>query len=105
MKGAQSDFSVVGVSSETAMTSFVRGKASITSGTVFTQGSDAYECIITQEPAAFNDISVGDTVTFTNPNNEEETYDFKVTGIFSVKRTGKAKAACRNACRLCCVMV
>lgn len=83
MKGAQSDFSVVGVSSETAMTSFVSGEASITSGTVFTQDSDAYECIITQELAAFNDISVGDTVTFTNPNSEEEAYDFKVTGIFS----------------------
>lgn len=82
MRGAQSDFSVVGVSGEDAMTSFISGEASVISGTLFSLTED-YECVISEELAAYNDISVGDNVKFTNPNNDEETYKFKVTGIYS----------------------
>jgi len=80
---AQSDFSVIGYSSENAMTSFVEGTAAVTDGTVFTENGTAAECIISEELAAFNNISVGDSVILTNPNLESETYTLKVTGFYS----------------------
>ena len=82
IKGIQSDFSIEGVSSEKAMTAFDSG-ASMSSGTVFDEGTEAYECIITEELAIYNDVSVGSVITLTNPNNEEETYNLSVVGIFS----------------------
>ena len=39
MMGAQSDFTVVGYSSESAMTSFINGTATIVDGAVFTEGT------------------------------------------------------------------
>ena len=83
MMGMNADFSVIGYSSDNAMTSFVDGTATISEGSVFEEGTSNLECIITSELATYNDISVGDTVTFTNPNNEEETYDFTVVGIYT----------------------
>ena len=83
MMGADSDFSIEGVSSDSALTSFVKGTASITDGVVFDEGTTELECIISEELAIFNSASVGDTITLTNPNNEEETYSLKITGIYS----------------------
>lgn len=82
--GVQSDFSIVGYSSEEAMTSFKEGTASVSDGgRVFTEGTDQYECIITQELATYNSISVGDSIVVTNPNNEEETYTLSVVGFYT----------------------
>ena len=82
--GAQGDFSVVGYSSEQAMTDFgTDGTASITDGTMFEEGTSRYDCVISAELAEFNDLSVGDTLTVVNPNNEEETYELSVTGIYT----------------------
>lgn len=81
--GSNSDFSVVGYSNETAMTSFINGNASIVEGAMFDIGTDDGACIITQELAAFNDLSVGDTITVSNPNNEEELYNLTVAGIYT----------------------
>ncbi len=77
------DFSIVGYSSDAAMTSFINGTACITDGTVFTEGTSAYECIISEELATYNDISVGSVITLTNPENEAESYDLTVVGIYS----------------------
>ncbi len=82
MFGAQSDFSVVGYSGESAMTAFVNGTASIVDGAVFTEGTSETQCIISQELATYNNIAVGDTITLENPNNEEEIYTFSVVGIY-----------------------
>ena len=81
--GAQSDFQIIGYSDENAMTSFTDGTATITSGEVFTEGTVDYECIISEELAAYNSLSVGDSINIANPNNEEEIYSLSVTGIFS----------------------
>lgn len=81
--GAQSDFSVTGYSSDSAMTEFTSGVASIEDGTMFDEGTEEMNCVISQELATYNDISVGDTITFANPNNEDETYELKVVGIYS----------------------
>ena len=80
---AQSDFSIVGYSGEDAMTSFVNGTATVTEGEVFTEQGKDNQCIISEELATYNDIAVGDTVTLTNPNDEEQTYTLTVTGLYS----------------------
>lgn len=81
--GAQSDFTVIGYSNENAMTAFKEGTATITSGSVFTEGTEESECIISEELATYNTISVGDTINILNPNNEEEIYTLTVKGIYS----------------------
>lgn len=88
MMGSMSDFSVVGYSSYNAMTSFLAdGTATMVEGDMFEEGSSAYECIITEELAIYNNISLEDdtvdTILLTNPNNEEESYEFTVVGIYS----------------------
>lgn len=84
MFGSQSDFSIVGFSGDNAMTAFASdGTASVTSGQVFDEATEEYQCIITEELATFNDTKVGDSIEFTNPNNEEEVYAFTVVGIYT----------------------
>lgn len=77
------DFSIVGYSSDSAMTSFIDGTASIVNGAVFEEGTSSYDCIISEELATYNSTSVGDVITLSNPNSEDETYDLTVVGIYS----------------------
>ncbi|WP_455538519.1 ABC transporter permease [Terrisporobacter sp.] len=77
----QGDFSITGYSSFDAMSDFINGSYSITDGEIsddFTSNT----CAINAELATLNDISVGDTLTLVNPNNEDDTYKLKVSGIF-----------------------
>ncbi len=83
MFGSSGDFSLVGYSSDEAMTSFINGTATMVSGAVFVEGTESFDCIISEELATYNSLSVGDTVTLTNPQNEEETYILTVVGIYS----------------------
>ncbi|MBQ7132980.1 MAG: ABC transporter permease [Ruminococcus sp.] len=76
------DFTVVGYSSDSAMTDFVSGVASIVEGAVFEEGTNETQCIISQELATFNELSVGDEITVSNPNNEDETYIFSIVGVY-----------------------
>lgn len=80
--GTQGDFTVIGYSSDAAMTDFINGTSTITEGTVFDEGTEKLECIISSELATYNSIEVGDTVIITNPNDEDETYELTVVGIF-----------------------
>ncbi len=81
--GTQGDFTLVGYSSDEAMTDFLNGTCTITDGTVFEEGTAEYQCIITDELATYNGISVGDYITVANPNNEDETYELEVVGIYN----------------------
>lgn len=75
------DFKIVGYSSYDAMTDFISGKYKITNGQV-SEDFEANNCVINEELAILNNISVGDALTFVDPNNEENTYQLTVTGIF-----------------------
>ncbi|MGN1114699.1 MAG: ABC transporter permease [Oscillospiraceae bacterium] len=79
------DFSVTGYSSYDAMVSMFGsdGTYSIKDGEMFDESSDSYECIISDELAMYNDISVGDSITLVNPENTEESFAFKVKGIYT----------------------
>lgn len=81
--GSSSDFTLVGYSGENAMTAFLDGTAQVTQGAVFTAGTAANECIVSEELATFNGLAVGDTVAIANPNNEDETYTLTVTGFYT----------------------
>ncbi len=83
MMMSSGDFSITGYSSDSAMISFIDGTMTMTDGAVFTEGTASYDCIISEELATYNDLSVGSVITLTNPQNEEETYDLTVVGIYS----------------------
>ncbi len=81
--GSNSDFTVVGYSGESAMASFISGTATVNQGFVFDTDKANYECLITEELATFNSISVGDSIQISNPNNDEECYTLQIVGIYS----------------------
>lgn len=76
------DFTLVGYSDYDAMNDFTSGVKSVEEGSLFSIDADN-ECIISDELAVYNSIEVGDTITLTNPNNEEETFTLSVTGIYT----------------------
>lgn len=77
------DFTVIGYSGDNAMTDFQNGTASISSGVVFDEATEELNCIISEELATFNTISVNDKITISNPQNEEEVYELTVVGIYT----------------------
>ena len=81
--GQQGDFTLVGYSSDEAMVEFLDGTCKIVDGNVFEEGTEKYQCIITDELATYNDISVGDVIKIANPNDEEEIYELEVVGTYN----------------------
>ena len=81
--GEQGDFTLVGYSSDEAMVEFLDGTCKIVDGNVFEEGTEKYQCIITDELATYNDISVGDVIKIANPNDDEEIYELEVVGTYN----------------------
>lgn len=81
--GASGDFSIIGYSSDSSMTAFVSGNASIVDGSIFEEGTSELVCVISEELAMYNSLSVGDTIIITNPNLDTETYTLTVSGIYT----------------------
>lgn len=82
------DFTIMGYSSDSSMTDFINGTASILEGgTMFEEGTTEYTCVISEELSIYNGLSVGDTVVITNPSLETETYTLTITGIYSSSAT------------------
>lgn len=77
------DFSIIGYSSDSAMTAFINGNASIVDGSMFEQGTSELICVISEELAMYNELAVGDTIIITNPSLETETYTLTVSGIYT----------------------
>lgn len=78
---ATSDFTLVGYSSISAMSEFVDGKYTITSGEV-SNDMKSKSCVINSELAALNSIEVGDEITFVDPDDEDNEITLTVFGIF-----------------------
>lgn len=76
------DFELDGYSSYDAMINFVNGTYVITDGEMITDFK-GYECVISSELAALNEIIVGSKIKFKNPNNADKNYEFTVTGIYT----------------------
>ncbi len=78
----QGDFSLVGISSASALSDFQDGTAEIVDGQ-FLDVDDTNTVMISEDLATYNSLEVGSTITLQNPNNESETYEVKVVGIYS----------------------
>ena len=82
-RGQSGDFTVIGFSGRDAMTEFTSGNASLTDDSVmFDEETSELVCIISEELAAYNELSLGSTIVITNPNSETETYALEVVGIY-----------------------
>ena len=81
------DFTVIGYSSDSSMTAFISGNASVTEGTMFEEGTSDYICVISEELAIYNNLAVGDTIVITNPSLETEVYTLMVSGIYTSNST------------------
>lgn len=82
------DFTIVGYSSDSAMTAFVSGIASILEGgSMFEEGTEEYVCVISEELAIYNSLSAGDTITLVNPSLASETYTLTISGIYTSSQT------------------
>ncbi|MBP3369840.1 MAG: ABC transporter permease, partial [Clostridia bacterium] len=77
------DFSVIGYSSDSSMTAFINGNASIVDGSMFEEGTSELVCVISEELAMYNSLSVGDTISITNPSLDSETYTLTISGIYT----------------------
>lgn len=82
-RGNSGDFTVIGFSSDSAMTDFVSGISAITAGEVFAEGTSDLTCIISEELALYNGLEVGQTILLTNPLLDTESYELTISGIYS----------------------
>ncbi len=85
--GQQGDFTIIGYSSENAMTTFINGTNTISDGEIFTFDKADNTCIISDTLANYNQLKVGDTITLTNPNLDTETYQLNIKGIYQASST------------------
>ena len=81
----QGDFTITGYSSYDAMLSMFGedGSYKVSDGEMFDETSEAYECVISNELATYNNLKVGDTIKLSNPQYEKETYKLKIVGIYT----------------------
>lgn len=91
--GVQGDFTLTGYSSDAAMTDFVDGSESISDGAIFEENDTSNQCIISEELATYNSLSVGDAITITNPNKDDETYTLTISGIYQSKQTENSEGS------------
>jgi putative ABC transport system permease protein len=80
---SQGDFRVIGYSSTSGMANFIDGTDKITSGSMFSDSDTTNVGVITDELAKANSLSVGSKITFTNPNDSTQAYEFTVVGIYT----------------------
>ena len=85
--GTQGNFSLTAYSDESAMTNFQENSSSITDGSMIDLTAADNTCLISDELASLNNLSVGNTITITNPNNDGETYTLTITGIYNNSNT------------------
>ena len=74
-----SSFEIKGYSSYDAMNEFISGSYKITDGEIFTDFT-SNNCLINRELATINNLNVGDTITFTDDNNN--TYQLVISAIY-----------------------
>ena len=77
------DFSLVGFSSDAAVSNAANGSFTMVSGKVFGYGSDSDgQVIIPQALAKFNGLKVGSTITVEDLSGSDTTYKLTVVGIY-----------------------
>lgn len=90
--GVQGDCTIAGYSSDEAMIEFLKGTSSITDGEMFEEGTEEYDCVISDELATYNELQVGDKISVVNPNKEGESYELSIVGIYHNEQSGQAQS-------------
>lgn len=87
------DFTLTGFSSDTAIANASNGTFTMSRGEVFGyDSSDDGKVIISKTLADFNDLSVGDTITVTNPSDTSLTYELTICGIYENSTSSNTNA-------------
>lgn len=73
----QGAFTLVGYSSEDAMSEFKEGTCKITKGENFKIGTNDKTCIISEELATYNSLKVGSTIQMVNPQDSSQKISLK----------------------------
>lgn len=81
-KPDQGDFTLVGYSSDDAMTDFISGTSKITDGEMFSEESSKKTCVISDELATYNSLEVGDKIQLANPEDTSQKTTLTVVGIY-----------------------
>ena len=80
-KAGDGPFTLIGYNSYEDMKEFISGEYTITSGEV-SSDFESNNCVISEELASMNSLSVGDTITIVDPNKDSNTYKIIISGIF-----------------------
>jgi len=78
----QGDFQLIGYVSDKAMGDFQDGVSEITSGTMFEENTSDYVCVISEELATYNSLSVGDQITLVNFQNDAQKFVLTIVGLY-----------------------
>lgn len=76
-----SSITVTGYENDEAMTDFTDGTSTITERNMFDEQTEENQCIIPEDLATYNGVSVGDTITL--KVDDSTTVNFVVTGFYS----------------------
>ncbi len=80
-KAQNGAFQLIGYNSYEDMKDFINGSYQITDGEVSDDFASA-SCVISEELATLNELSVGDKITLVDVDNDKNTYEFTITGIY-----------------------
>ncbi len=80
-KAGDGVFTLIGYNSYDDMKEFISGEYTITSGEVSSDFNGA-DCVISEELAQMNNLSVGSKITIIDPKTTTNTYELTITGIF-----------------------
>lgn len=80
-RGSSGDFRITAYSNVSYLDDFVSGTKKIREGSMITNDS-SMEIVISEDLADENDLKLGDSVSFTNASDEDDSQTFKITGIY-----------------------
>ena len=83
-KMSNGDYTIIAYSDVSYNEDFVNGDKKIKEGTMIDKDNTNNEIVISEELATANSLSVGDTITFKNTNDESITYDLTIVGIYEI---------------------
>lgn len=82
MMGSFGDFRITAYSNFAYLDDFTSGSKKIIDGEMVTGSSSEEEIVISESLAELNELKVGDSITLVLPNDEEQTFSFKIIGIY-----------------------
>lgn len=88
---SMNDFTVTGCNDLSALPEYV---ASLD---VLSNDSEELDCVISKTVAEESELSVGDTFTLKNPNNEDEIYTFTIKGLADTSLSSDSQDTSSNA--------